>query len=470
MSRAFTASHRGGSGPPLVCLHGFTDTWRVWELVLPALERHHDVLAPTLAGHAGGPPLDGGVSLQMIGDAVERAMDAAGFQTAHIVGNSLGGNIALQLATRGRAESVVAFAPAGGWATGDGLFEELLSLQATVHEQTTAAAPYAAAILASEVGRRRATELLTTHFEHIPVDLLAHQMLGVAGCSGARAMIEYARRAGYPELDAEQITCPVRILWGTADKLLPWPAAAVRFQTEWLPHADWVELDGVGHCPQLDVPLEAAQLILGFTTLLSNPRESGSPAAEPKSEACREGDRRRGDQRPTDLQLDLGERGEGDGAGVAVVELPVEDRRDLPGRRADPAGAERLTPHVEEVAQREPPLDRRLDVDQSVGGVRVQPVEAAAAPDERPGLVSLDLRAGDADAARDLAGRAAEEQREVRVDVKERLLGPQALDPVDGTAGRARRLPRQAGNRRDWNALGPDRPQPAGRAEGTERG
>ena len=57
----------------------------------------------------------------------------------------------------------------------------------------------------------------------------------------------------------------MRIVWGTGDRLLPWPSAAVRFRHEWLPHADWVELDGVGHCPQLDVPLEAAQLILGFT-------------------------------------------------------------------------------------------------------------------------------------------------------------------------------------------------------------
>jgi len=47
---SFTPSHRGGSGPPLVCLHGIVDTWRTWELVLPLLEREHDVLAPTLAG------------------------------------------------------------------------------------------------------------------------------------------------------------------------------------------------------------------------------------------------------------------------------------------------------------------------------------------------------------------------------------------------------------------------------------
>src|ERR1019366_4918160 len=71
----------------------------------------HDVLAPTLPGHAGGPPLDGEVTDALIPDAIERAMDEAGFETAHIVGNSLGGYVALQLAARGRADSVVALAP-----------------------------------------------------------------------------------------------------------------------------------------------------------------------------------------------------------------------------------------------------------------------------------------------------------------------------------------------------------------------
>ena len=57
------------------------------------------------------------------------------------------------------------------------------------------------------------------------------------------------------------ITCPVRFVWGTEDKLLPWPDAARRYQRE-MPHADWVVLDGVGHCPQLELPLEAAELVL----------------------------------------------------------------------------------------------------------------------------------------------------------------------------------------------------------------
>jgi pimeloyl-ACP methyl ester carboxylesterase len=248
-----------------VCLHGFTDTWRTWELVLPELERRHDVLAPTLPGHAGGPPIEGEVSDALLADAIEHAMDAAGFETAHIVGNSLGGYVSLQLAARGRADSVVALAPAGGWARGDESFKDTLGFFTRMQELLRAAAPWADAIVASAEGRRRATEFTTTNFEHIPAELLAHQIRAAASCAAAVDLVEYALREGWT-LDAEKITCPVRIVWGMADKLLAWPSAAARFRSDWLPHADWVELDGIGHCPQLDIPLETAQLILGFTS------------------------------------------------------------------------------------------------------------------------------------------------------------------------------------------------------------
>jgi pimeloyl-ACP methyl ester carboxylesterase len=262
--RPFTPFHRGGSGPPLVCLHGFMDTWRAWELVLPALERQHEVLALTLAGHTGGPPIDGEVSDTALVEAVERAMDAAGFMTAHLAGNSLGGYVALRLAARGRARSVVALAPAGGWAIDDPSYESLLELQRRLHGQMRAVAPQADAILSTRSGRRRATELLTTNFEHIPVELIAHQIVAIAVCPAADGLIDYALRHAW-SLDAEEIRCPVRIGWGSDDKLLPWPQAADRYRRDWLPHADWIVLDGVGHYPQLDVPLEAAQLILGQT-------------------------------------------------------------------------------------------------------------------------------------------------------------------------------------------------------------
>ena len=78
----------------------------------------------------------------------------------------------------------------------------------------------------------------------------------------ADARVRRARDSGRSTRSGS--TCPVRMVWGTADKLLPWPTAAARYRTEWLPHADWVELDDVGHCPQVDVPLETAELILGL--------------------------------------------------------------------------------------------------------------------------------------------------------------------------------------------------------------
>ena len=261
---AFTPFHRGGAGPPLVCVHGFIDSWRTWELVLARLEREHEVLAVSLPGHAGGPPLAAKPDANALVEGVERTIDAAGWETAHVVGNSLGGYVALQLAARGRAQSVVAFAPAGGWADGDPMLEERFEHFRTTLELARAAAPYADQAVSSPEGRRRATLYTTANFEHIPAELLAHQIRGVAACDGAEALMALARREGYP-LDLERIHSPVRVVWGTEDRLLTWPRAAVRYR-EGLSWADWVELPGVGHCPQLDVPLEAAELISGFTS------------------------------------------------------------------------------------------------------------------------------------------------------------------------------------------------------------
>lgn len=109
--------------------------------------------------------------------------------------------------------------PAGGWAPGDESYKETLGLRSELLDILKAAAPHADAVLASPEGRRRGTQLITTNFEHIPTEL----------------------REGW-RLDAERITCPVRVVWGTADRLLPWPSAAARFRKDWLLHADWVEL------------------------------------------------------------------------------------------------------------------------------------------------------------------------------------------------------------------------------------
>jgi pimeloyl-ACP methyl ester carboxylesterase len=261
---SFTPLHRGGEGSPLVLLHGFTDTWRCWELVLPALEAEHDVLVPTLAGHAGGPPLDPDKDPETaIVDAAERALDEAGFETAHLAGNSLGGWVALQLAARGRARTVTALAPAGGWAAEDPALAEALEYFRITQRLLEHALPQVDQIVATAEGRARATQMYLSTPEHMSPELIVHQMRGAAGAPAVLPLIEYAATNGW-ELEAEKIACPVRVVWGTEDRVLVAPGATVRFREEWVPQAEWVELEGAGHCPQLDHPLETAQLILDF--------------------------------------------------------------------------------------------------------------------------------------------------------------------------------------------------------------
>jgi len=55
-------------------------------------------------------------------------------------------------------------------------------------------------------------------------------------------------REGY-SIDAEKIACPVRVVWGTEDLLLPWPHSAARYPRRLAPSRDWIELEGIGHCP-----------------------------------------------------------------------------------------------------------------------------------------------------------------------------------------------------------------------------
>lgn len=274
MDPLFTPSHHGGSGEPLVCIHGFTDTWRTWELVLPALESCHEVLAPTLAGHAGGPALEAPLTYATLVDGVERAMDEAGFASAHILGNSLGGYIALALAARARARSLVLLAPAGGWDATEQAARRALEHFAQTQELVRAAIPRLDEILASDRGRRAATRWITCNYEHIPVELIAHQVHGVARCDAVAPLIELALAAGWPTQPAPN-TCPVRVIWGCEDAVLPWPAAARRYREQWLSQAEWIELPGVGHLPQLDVPERTATLTLEFTCALhAGSRES----------------------------------------------------------------------------------------------------------------------------------------------------------------------------------------------------
>ncbi|MGY2060888.1 alpha/beta fold hydrolase, partial [Nocardia gipuzkoensis] len=106
---------RAGRGEPLLLVHGLLLTWQSWGAVADELASDHEVLAPTLPGHWGGPPAPRPVTIAALADFVESVLDESGWPTAHLVGNSLGAWLVLELAARGRARSVTAISPGGLW-------------------------------------------------------------------------------------------------------------------------------------------------------------------------------------------------------------------------------------------------------------------------------------------------------------------------------------------------------------------
>ncbi len=103
-----------GTGTPLVLLHGLGSSRRAWDPVIPALARHFDVLAVDLPGFGGSAPMppEAEPLPAALAAAVAGLLDDLGIAAPHIAGNSLGGWVALELASIRPAASLTLLSPA----------------------------------------------------------------------------------------------------------------------------------------------------------------------------------------------------------------------------------------------------------------------------------------------------------------------------------------------------------------------
>ncbi len=255
-------SYRGGHGAPLVLLHGVSMSWRAWRPVLGELERHHDVFAPTMRGHRGGRPWDEDVPVRVpeLVDAVCAELDDAGIDTAHVVGNSLGGWVALELARRGRALSCVALSPAGAW-------RRPLDLRRLVASFRIAMALGRPAWIRRLADRPRARRVMLRRImengDRVPGAEVPGLFDDLEGCAmldeflaGARAQDAFAPLAS--------ASCPIRLAWAEHDRTIPWARYGVPMRAR-LPGAEVVRLPGCGHVPMWDDPELVVRTILQVT-------------------------------------------------------------------------------------------------------------------------------------------------------------------------------------------------------------
>jgi pimeloyl-ACP methyl ester carboxylesterase len=257
-SRAMTeitpSLYRAGSGEPLLLLHGFTGAWMHWRPLLEDLSKRYEVIAPSLAGHDGGRPYPPDSPMTFAGstDQLERDLDELGVDSAHIVGNSMGGGLALELAKRGRARSVVALAPAGGWTPGDGEGRRLARFFARQMRVTRALQSRMPTILARPKLRRLALRDIMRRGDLVPTSDAVELTQAALACTVAERAIEALRiDRGLSLEDLDRIDCPVLLATPQFDRVLPPERHAPRLRRE-IPGVESLILGDCGHVPMWD--------------------------------------------------------------------------------------------------------------------------------------------------------------------------------------------------------------------------
>jgi pimeloyl-ACP methyl ester carboxylesterase len=251
------SAHREGSGPTLVLLPGLASHIGEFGTVLPELARRYDVLALDLPGQGGSPALPAPLrpDVGALTDAVERELDRQGVAVAHVLGVSLGGRIALELARRHRTASVVAIGPTGPVTPPERAYQAAMFVVARL--ATAALAPVAGPMLRLAVPRTAVLGFLRARGWRTPPDEAAALVREFATAADFWRLLRYAT---LPEatLDYRMVDCPVVIAQGTHDVIAAsqsvWLAALV-------PGARFRLLPFAGHSSIADVPQRVIALV-----------------------------------------------------------------------------------------------------------------------------------------------------------------------------------------------------------------
>ena len=249
---------RVGHGEPLLLLHGTGSHWPVWLPVLDRLAQDYDVIAVDLPGHGGSPALAAGdppPTAAGFARVLRTFLDQLGVTTPHIVGNSMGGWTALELAKIGQARSVTALCPAGLWRNHTPRYC-YASLWASYY-LATLLSPIARPLTATAVGRTLILGQVTARPWQVSASAAAATVANLAHSPGFKAhmrAVETERFRG-----GQAITVPVTVAWGEKDRILP--PSQTHFRAELPTHTRWITLRGCGHVPMSDDPAQVVRAI-----------------------------------------------------------------------------------------------------------------------------------------------------------------------------------------------------------------
>lgn len=250
---------RRGAGHPLVLIHGLGSARTVWKLVTPALARRFDVVAFDLPGHGETPWIDGtAMDPRSLADSVRATLDALKIQRAHLVGNSLGGWVSIELAAAypDRIASVTALAPAG---MRDKPLEKIATSFRINRYLAVGLRPLLPVMLRYDRLRGVGFARNSPVWKQWSIETCRDAADAMAGCRGYTAAMN-----GLLHRDARcaariPATIPLTVVFGDTDTILPPSTSQSRRHMP--PHGRWIEWKNCGHGIQLDYPERVVALI-----------------------------------------------------------------------------------------------------------------------------------------------------------------------------------------------------------------
>ncbi|GGB61556.1 dihydrolipoamide acetyltransferase [Roseibium aquae] len=237
----------GNRGAPIVLLHGFGGDRQTFINIQTALARYRRSIAFDLPGH--GQALDwpriGNAAIAA--KAVQQSLEALGLSRVHLVGHSMGGAVAALVALRTpqTVASLTLLAPGG---FGPEINAKLLKRYASASDAET-------------------LEMLLENFfgyefklPKFLAEAAAESRKRPGAVATLKAIVEEITdgpvQKTLPVKDLADLPMPIKVIWGTQDRVLP-TRQAHKLPGQIATHV----FDRVGHMPHLEVPAEVVRLI-----------------------------------------------------------------------------------------------------------------------------------------------------------------------------------------------------------------
>lgn len=249
-----------GGGPVVVLLHGFADCADTWHGVLTELARAgRAAVAVDLPSFGQADPLRPGPRLVQLDEFAAEVISAHGDAGVIVVGNSLGGAVAVRSAQRPELP-VAGVMPVGTVGMGFGLGARIASVRDGAAVNGILRMPLPQRLLGSSM--RRTLRRLMYGDPRTADPVLVERMAAQFDDRRSAAVLLRTAAAYTVEvrdcLEPDKVRCPMAIVHGARDLLVP--VTASRRLHACVPHSTLVVLPDAGHCPQLDDPRTVAHL------------------------------------------------------------------------------------------------------------------------------------------------------------------------------------------------------------------